>query len=87
MGSSLCDLCGFNTFSARVVFSKDACCLFPQHVLVVISFIGGVKIWWLLPGLGVLGSDEQLNFASRVCSGSGSSLQPLVWFWWVAVGA
>ena len=56
VGVSLCNLCGFNIFGASAVFSMDACCLFPQCVLVVLPLIRGVQVWWLVPGPGVLGS-------------------------------
>ena len=33
----------------------DSCCLFSQHVLVLTLLIEGVQMWWLVPGLWVLG--------------------------------
>ena len=53
MQAALCSLCGFNIFGTRAVFSMDACCLFPQHVLAITPLMGGadtvagVHSWFL----------------------------------------
>ena len=44
MGSSLCSLCGFNSFGKRGVFSMDVCHLFPQCLLTIIPLLGGVTV-------------------------------------------
>ena len=53
MESSLCSFSGFNIFGARAVFSMEACCLFPQHVLVVIPLIAVCRCggWCLVLGI------------------------------------
>ena len=42
VGAFLCKMCGSNIFVARTVFCMNAIHIFPQSLLVIISFIGGV---------------------------------------------
>ena len=87
---SLCSLCAFNIFGVRAVFSIDACRLFPQCVLVITPLIGGVQMWWLVPGPGVCGNGsssgapqstwwewKQLATTPEVQVGDGRGSQPL----------
>ena len=53
MQATLCSLCGFIIFGTRTVFSMDACCLFPQHVLAITPLMG-VQMQWLVSTPGFL---------------------------------
>lgn len=61
VGMSLSSLCGFTVFGMRAVFSVDAYCVFPQHVLVGITLTGSVQMQQLVPspeGLGGGGGSD-----------------------------
>ena len=61
VGLSLSSLCGFPIFGTRAVFSVDACRVFPQHVLVVITLIGSVQMLQPVPSPGGLGGGGGLD--------------------------
>lgn len=45
----------------KVVFSMGTYLLFPQCVLAIFSLVVGIKMWQLVPGPEVLGSDSSLH--------------------------
>ena len=81
VGTALCSLCGFSIFWVRVVFSMNACCLFPQCVLSIIPLIECVQMQLLAFSLRVTpsahsqSSQRQLAHAPGTCDPLSGSRQ------------